>query len=276
MLTGLIIDPHVTDGAGHYEIVTSALAEAQRYIQSFDINGCAEPGEEPGLPVHVFEGANETSIGSPRPDVLALAQLRCLSLTVAASKEEPWPIRDSDENSDEENSVSDYVPDISALPMLLGSMSNLTHLSLQMPCAFLETPVYYNYGQVFPKGTQWDKLESVTLQFLEFTESEFVDFVTKRMPNLRRLTLASLDLLEGTWEYVFQALSEMYPPPTLDFLYEDDNYLTQCEGESLWETYWPSSLFKNLSRYVTKGDCRHPCLKFDLEVWEAAEFFPST
>lgn len=176
-------------------------------------------------------------------------------------------------DSEEENSVYDFVPGLYGLSMLLGSMPSLAHLRLKMPSDFSERPLYYKYRHIFPKGTQWDKLESITLQNIAITANEFMDLVTKRMPNLRRLTLADLDLLEGRWECVFQALSEMKSPLILDFINEKNNYMTHCEGDNMWQDWYPLSLWKYLGSYVTNGGGRHPCLPNGLPDSAAAQLF---
>lgn len=241
----------VDTGARHYDILTSALVEAQRYVQSFDINGF----EPPGISAHVFEREVETSRGCPRADVHAFAQLRSLSLIIDSSEVIPWPM-----DSEDENSVHDFVPGLYGLQILLGSMPGLTHLRLELPDDWEALPRFYRYHEVFPKGIQWDKLESIILLNFAITANQFMDLVTKRMPNLRRLTLADLDLLEGRWECVFQALSEMKSPPILDFIHEKENYMTHCEGDSLLQDFYPPSFWKDLGSYVTNGGGRHPCL----------------
>ncbi|KAG7008173.1 hypothetical protein G7Y79_00006g017930 [Physcia stellaris] len=235
-------DSSITDGA-HYELITSALVEAQRYIQSFDINDC----KPTGISANVF-----ASVECLRADSLAFAQLRSLSLILATPEVEPSPM-----DSKEEISVYDFVPGLS---MLLGSMPNLAHLRLIMPSDFSQRPLYYRFRHIFPEGTQWDKLESITLQNLAITANQFMDLVTKRTPNLRRLTIAALDLLEGRWECVFQALSELKSPLILDFIDERNNYMTHCEGDNMWQNWYPLSLWKEIGSYVTNGGGRHPCL----------------
>lgn len=206
------------------------------------------------MSAHVF-GAE--SMECPRADVLAFAQLRSLSLVVAHSqRKQDW--------EEDDDSPYPIFPGIHGLPILLGSMPSLAHLGLRMPDDPEFPSYFYNYEDVFSKGTQWHKLGSISLQNLAIRPKQFMDLVTKRMPNLRRLTLAKLDLLEGKWECVFQALSEMDPPPILEFIYEEDNQMTYREGESevnsLWQPDCPSSFFKDLGSYVTNGGGRHPCL----------------
>lgn len=175
--------------------------------------------------------------------------------------------------SEREGTAHDFVPGIHGLPMLLGSLSSLAHLRLELPGEWAEPPYFYKYHQVFPRGTQWDKLESITLQYLAITANQFMDLVTKRMPNLRRLTIAALYLLEGRYECVFQAFSEIKPPLILNFVNEKDNNMLMGDIDTSWEHGYPPSLFQDLGRYVTSGVGRHPCLPNGLPDSAAAQLF---
>ena len=63
------------NGAFHYKLLVRALVHAQRRIQSCDI----ERYSYPGLPAMLFSG---NTMGSPRLDITAFAQLRSLSLNL--------------------------------------------------------------------------------------------------------------------------------------------------------------------------------------------------
>ena len=98
-------------------------------------------------------------------------------------------------------------PNIDGLRLLLGSMTNLKELNLQMPDDVTDdVPVYYTLTKVFAKRS-WPHLEQLTIRYMTATAPNLLGLVLERMPKLERLHLGEIFLAEGTWQEVFEALA---------------------------------------------------------------------
>ena len=82
--------------------------------------------------------------------------------------------------------------------------------------------------------------------------------ITEQMPCLKDLGLDEIDLLQGAWPNVFQALRERDPPVKLNFAHEFDNYL-YVRGKDCHWCDGSGKIYSDIKNYVNNGG-RHSCL----------------
>ena len=235
---------HSTSGIEHYRILTAALARSERHIESFEVSSV-------GIPAHLFAGGTQALMKPPRSDVTAFTQLRSLSLVVAALTEGLG-------QDAETEATCDRYPDISGLSDLLHTATKLRDLSLDMPIHFGEPPTFYSYAQVIRRESRWNLLEELELEHLEMTAEELLHLITCQAPNLKRLRIDEINLAQGRWQGVLQALRELPSPPALEFSHGTDTFLWHV-GVDFQHHFTSATIYPDLMRYVTHGG-RHPCL----------------
>ena len=103
------------------------------------------------------------------------------------------------------------------LPQLLEQLTNLRYLKLNFTSAEsmrrerlpILTPLSdtcYSYSQVFPQRVKWERLEWLHLSGLAIDGLDMVFLLLHQMPQLKRLWLYRIDLLQGRWSGVIEAL----------------------------------------------------------------------
>ena len=113
--------PAYTNGSLQYEILTTALTEAQTRVQTLRVYD-----GEPGVPAPNFDRTRKL-------DYATFAHLTCLYL----------PIEGPGENrSSEYLSTCERFPDISGLATLLASAKSLVDLYIDLPQDYSELPLF--------------------------------------------------------------------------------------------------------------------------------------
>ena len=103
------------------------------------------------------------------------------------------------------------------LPQLLEQLVNLRYLKLILTSAerikrvrrLIRTPLSdtcYSYSQVFPQRCKWERMESLHVSGLAIDGLDMVFLLLHQMPHLKRLWLHRIDLLQGRWSGVVEAL----------------------------------------------------------------------
>ena len=259
-----VTTPHSISGIDHYLILTAALAQSEKHIGHFEVGGV-------GIPAHSFAEGTQKLMSLPRSDVIAFAQLKNLSLVVAART-------NGQGHMYETNATCEIYPYISGLPDLLHTATDLEGLSLDMPMHYGGAPIFFSYNQVFRRESRWHKLEHLALEHLEITAEELLHLVTWQTPNLKRLRIDEINLFQGKWQGVFQALRELPSPPVLEFSTGTHTLLWHLSVD-FQHHFTSPTIYPDLIRYVTRGG-RHPCLPegepdaaaSQLFVWSAPDW----
>lgn len=237
-------------GHEEFQIITTALSQSQRKIRSFDIS---EP------PVSIFD-SNVTDI-LMNHSFNAYSKLEYLTLYL----------------EDYMGSIGMTVKyeSLPGLKALLGSMSGLRHLELDLPGDEWHGNACFNYRQVFPtSGTQWMRLTRLDIDTLAISVTDLVHLLAAKMPNLRELILSDVELLEGRWEGVVEFLKTSMH--LLCFpLHESWQKLLHLEGRSFLDDQGDDKqnlVFRtDIETYVVHGG-RHPCLRADEDVSASSNY----
>ena len=105
------------------------------------------------------------------------------------------------------NSFVDYYFDLYKVSPMLGSMTALKRLDLELPEDRFNNPVFYvPYSVIFPKHGHWPELTALTVRNLAIGTKDLVTFFIKKMPNVRHLAFGNIYLDDGTWEGIFEYL----------------------------------------------------------------------
>ena len=138
---------------------------------------------------------------------------------------------------------------------MLPSMTRLQVLYLCLPFG-----ASCEFDQVFIKDTIWTHFKTLLLSSLSSKATDLVDLLTFQMPELQRLCLSDLVLLDGTWEGVIECLKQ----------YTELSVFTTCpaslsrkDGTTLQRhSYEPYDFVdpSRVSRYIVDGG-HHPCLR---------------
>lgn len=227
-----------TNGSLQYQLITTALREAQRYIHTFDVKGL-------GIPASSFERSRSL-------DCTALAHLTRLTLTIAAFR---------DNKDYDEPSTCERFPDVGSLATLLASATSLVDLSIDLPQNYSEPPLFYSDDDVFPPEVHWNNLESLQLQHFTIEAKDLVDLVKRRMRNIKLLEIDEIHLHRGRWESVFQALRELPRPPAVGFFGKDNIFLWHGGFDMCYNDY-DRAIYPKVETYIEHGG-RHPCLPED-------------
>ena len=93
------------------------------------------------------------------------------------------------------------------LHRLLISMTVLKRFELILPDDFLNEPMrLFPYTKVFPSTGLWSHLIALTISNLEVGTKDLITLLLTQTPNLRRLTLGNMVLLDGEWEGIIEYL----------------------------------------------------------------------
>lgn len=102
--------------------------------------------------------------------------------------------------------VDEYV-NVHKVRRMLGSLTTLKRLELELPDDHINDPVcYYSYVMIFPKNGHWPNLTAFTIRNFAISTKDLVTLFIKQMPNLRHLAFGSIDLRDGTWEGIVEYL----------------------------------------------------------------------
>ena len=157
------------------------------------------------------------------------------------------------------------------LHLSLQGMPNLKTLDLWFP----QTTVI-KYNEWFSQHGQWPCPSLTTFRFkgrLKIHAHELADLVLISMPNLRHLTVGSIDLLTGKWPGMFELL--MMQGHFDSFVFYDESYLTPGGEVYDFLGFWLETEMEDgdlrgvmkseMSRFLVNGRKRnglkHPCLE---------------
>ena len=218
----------------HFYRLTTAITETHRQIKSLEI----PYGDVGGLPPQVLVKPTITDDYFYRT-LHAYSGLEVLDISICAS----------------ENDGSDDLEALATLPRMLEQMTGLKKLQLNLAKEMYEpfgsTREYYTFQQVFPTFAFWPRLTELSIKGLAIGYFDLLFLIFGRA-NVTDLSLQCIELLDGTWEGVIEALSH-------------DRYLTGL---------WLVGCFKHrggqtfaaprfgAANYIMYGG-RHPCLAAD-------------
>lgn len=223
----------VLDGRRHYWIITTALFRAQRQIDEFAVGR----GYLPGISPEAFARKNRTQLNLLGLDIAALSGVKRLHLHIASCEDPSAPV---------------YCDNTQGLVKLLDSMRSLECLSLRLSDNLAYEPVsQYNYNQVFPKATTWNKLENLRLENFASSATDLLRLFLIQMPGLNNITIGDTQLLEGCWESVIECLRHFKQFTTFRINVRAELY---HHGEEVFDFD-----HKDIEKYITEGG-RHPCL----------------
>ena len=253
--------PKRSDDAGfeHLFLVVQALSGTKRRVKHFKCHSWVREGLSP-LDFAVYDMTDVFA----RHMVNALRQLQTLELQITPH----------------EYHFIDF-PDIDALgylPQLLEQLTNLRYLKLILISAerinrvrrLKRTPLSdtcYSYSQIFPRHGKWERLESLHVSGLAIDGLDMVFLLLHQMPHLKNLWLHRIDLLQGRWSGVVEALrfrAILRPWELLSlqgsFRHEDDIWWP-CTPDIVEEE---PLLLGEFMEYAKEGG-RHPCLPLDVD-----------
>lgn len=195
--------PKRSEDAGfeYLSLMIRALSKTKKHIKHFECQS-RYPRIYEGLSPWHFAMYNMTQ-RFPRQMAIALCKLESLNLQITPSRFDPV---------DQENTKA-----LGFLPQLLEQMTGLKKLHLVLLTAerikkerrLSLTPLgetCYTYSQVFPPLGKWQHLEHLHLSGLALHGLDMYFLLFHQMPRLLRLWLNRIDLLEGSWDGVVEAL----------------------------------------------------------------------
>ena len=235
-----------SDGSAEFWFLTSVLSLTRKKVRSFKV-------DRGGLPPPAFD----TDIGKTRMllghALNAYHALEVLSLSLARYGEE---------------NTTQLFPHIDGFQALLKAMPRLKRLKLNLPDDDNEIPItLYTYDQIFPADGEWTAMEDFDIDSLSFRTKDLQYLLSTRMPNLRRLTISMVKLLDGTWEGFFEwarvslHLSSLSVNPEAPPLQRDGSVFGEEEHISLEWSYleYEIKFLRRIDEYVIHGG-RHPSL----------------
>ena len=105
------------------------------------------------------------------------------------------------------NPSVDFYADLHKVSRMLGSMTTLKRLELELPDDHINEPVnYFPYPMIFPKDGHWPQLTAFTVRNLAIRTTDLVTLFMKKMPSVRHLTFGNVHLKDGIWEGIVEYL----------------------------------------------------------------------
>ena len=255
------LHPTRSRGAGfeHLLLVTQALSRTKRRLKHFECQSWVREGLLPWS----FALYNMTDTVA-RHMAIAFRQLQTLQLQITPRR----------------NDAIDHgnLDALGFLPQLLEQLANLRYLKLVLTSSeritryrlSILTPLSdtcYSYSQVFPQHGKWEHLERLDLSGLAIDGLDLVFLLLHQMPQLKRLWLYRIDLLQGRWSGVIEALRFRAVLRPWELL--------SLQGSLRHEggVWWPCTpdledkeylILGEFTRYAKEGG-RHPCLPPDVD-----------
>lgn len=196
--------------------------------------------------------------GIPSTALKATSQLPLQKLLDAYSSLEHFTVTVV---SDED--MIDEAHHLTKLPRLLANMPKLKQLDLDLSHAdFGDVRRFCLYEQVFPTDMVWTNLTQLTFWNISFRAMEFITLIFNQQ-RLRRLGIVDMNLLDGTWEGIIEALHHKL----LIWMSFGGNLTFQGNPALGIPTdpidHLQRDSFKKIQKYVVHGG-RHPYLSPDL------------
>lgn len=225
----------------HFYTLTTAITETHRNIKSLEIP-CRSTGVSMrgSLPPQALTWPRMTEDLYYRT-LHAYSRLEVLDISIAGGR----------------NHDSDDLEALATLPRMLQQMIGLKKLKLH-----LNTEHCYTYKQVFPALALWPKLTQLWITGLMIGGYDLIRLIHDRA-NVTDLTLDSIELLDGTWEGVFEGLSHMRLDEVRlisDFKHRGGQLFAPDKKERYTRFQrCDTEVLKAVENYVICGG-RHPCL----------------
>ncbi|KAL9033281.1 MAG: hypothetical protein Q9214_007589 [Letrouitia sp. 1 TL-2023] len=252
----------VTDPSIHVKNVMRALFESKCFIKGLDFKAIANTG----LPSSFFRhGGIDEGLGYQMAS--SLWKLESLTLEIT-------PL-EADRARDQQNSKA-----LGFLPQLLSRMVRLNRLFLcnLMPeddwfhfrdIQTQETNnraisrAYYSYAQIFKPDAKWEHLSMLLIKGLAITAADLFFLISYQAPNLKRLWLSEIDLLQGSWDSVMVAFKGLREWDLFSFfggLFRHQDGQWWPFGPPTWKNEADQhALLKKCAKYVESGRS-HPSL----------------
>ena len=246
-------------GFEHLILVIQALSGTRRRVKHFNCLSWVDEGLSP-WDFAVYNMRDRF----PRHMAIALRQLQSLELQIT-----PRRYNKIDHGN---------IDALGYLPQVLEQLANLRYLKLKLTSAerlnrvrlsILKplSDICYSYPQVFPQCSKWERLERLHLSGLAIDGLDMVFLLLHQMPQLKRLWLHRIDLLQGRWSGVVEALRVRAVLRPWELLSLQGSL--RHEG-GMW---WPCTpdlveeeplLLSEFMEYAKEGG-RHPCLPLDVD-----------
>ena len=104
----------------------------------------------------------------------------------------------------------DFYFDYHKMSHMLGSMTTLKRLELELPDEHINVPVYFPYSVMFLKDSHWPHLTAFTVRNLAISTKDLVTLFLKKMPSVRHLAFGNIYLKDGTWEGIVEFLRMLH------------------------------------------------------------------
>lgn len=135
----------------------------------------------------------------------------------------------------------------------------------------------FRYDLVFPKSTTWESLTTVSIGSFTMHLHEMIGLLFINVPNLRRVHLDDIRLLEGTWQAVIELFK--YGLRSLeDFQIDKFTQLFHCQQMNVLVAWELQDVWGDLKNYILNGrdnlNLRHPCLQPEDPVQKSLEYLP--
>lgn len=230
----------------HFYTLTTAITETRRNIKSFEIPYGSRGGS---LPPQALTWPRMTE-DLYYLTLHAYSRLEVLNISIGAGGG---------------NHDSNDLEALATLPRMLQQMIGLKKLELQL--LHLDMDHCYTYEQVFPTVGRWPKLTQLSITGLLIGGWDLIRLIRGRAI-VTDLMLQSIELLDGTWEGVFEGLCHM----RLDDVGLNGNFKhrggqvfapVQIEGSIGFQfsdgPFCDKKVLKAVENYVICGG-RNPCL----------------
>ena len=223
----------------HFLNLTSALSSSGVCLQKVDL--CS--GDFRGLPLRVFQAAKRYCGTLLRDSLDAYRDVENLSLRVHS--------RDEDDHTS--------ITALGMLPDLLREMQWLKHLELLLYLSHS----YFTYDQLFPRDVEWRHLVHLQIAALSVKGFDLINLLLWQTPSIRALILCDINLLQGAWEGVIEALRGAnlteFALAGSDLMYQTDRMLVYGPAYTDHKDTKQRDFIKAIEYYVVCGG-RHPCL----------------
>lgn len=135
----------------------------------------------------------------------------------------------------------------------------------------------FRYHLVFPSSTIWESLTTVSIGSFTIHLHELVELLFIKVPNLRRVHLDDIRLLEGTWQAVVELFK--YGLRSLDdFQIDEYTQLFHCQQMNVLVAWEFQDVWGDLKNYILNGrdnlNLRHPCLQPEEPAQKSLEYLP--
>ena len=242
----------------HFLKLTSALSSSGVCLQKFDL--CRR--DLRGFPLRILRAVKK-HCGTLLQDCLdAYSDVENLYLRV--------------HTRDEDDCVSKTA--LGILPDLLGEMQWLKNLELFLCRFYSDRESYFTYDQVFPRDVEWNHLTRLTITSLSFEGFDFINLLLWQMPSIRVLNLFDINLLQGAWEGVIEALRGAnlteFTLGNSDLMHQTDRMLVYGPAYTNHKDALQGEFIEAIEYYVVCGG-RHPCLPPDAEPIAAQGYYRS-